>query len=785
MFSQEQFCKSFEDYLAMEYGKTSRTASAHELHGALARCVLALKQAQIQGSENRKRKQKRACYLSAEFLIGRMAYNNLLALGLLEQVSQVFQSLGRSLNELEEIEDAALGNGGLGRLAACFLDSAATRQIPLDGYGIRYRYGLFKQVFKDGKQVELADDWSRHGDPWSVRREDEAVTVVFGDQEVSAVPYDMPVFGYGTDYVGRLRLWQSEPILPFDFAMFNDQKYSEAVREKNRAEDISRVLYPNDDTDEGKALRIKQEYFFTSASMQDIVRTYVEEHGRDFTQFARYYAVQINDTHPVLAIPETIRIFMNGYNMDFVTAFSIAKEVFSYTNHTIMAEALESWSIELLQEVVPQIYEIVLMINEHLIREFSSKRVSIGKIREMKIIAGGRVHMARLALFSTHCTNGVAEIHTQILKERTFKDWHILYPERLQNKTNGVTQRRWLALCNPELSAMISGLLGDDSWITRLDQLRGLEKYCGDPQVLGEFRTIKKLKKRQLSHYIAEREGVELNPDFVFDIQIKRLHEYKRQLLNAFSILDIYYGIKEGRITGFCPTAFIFGAKAAPGYRRAKGIIKYINEIARLIDSDPQVKDLMKVVFVQNYNVTYAEKLIPAADISEQISTAGTEASGTGNMKLMLNGAVTLGTYDGANIEIVEEAGLENNYIFGARVEEIDKIRESYDPKVLYRKSPRIARVLDTLIDNTFSDGRTGDFAELYNALLDGASWHRPDQYFLLHDFESYVDAKLTCIRETGDVNAFAAKCLRNVAGAGKFSSDRTIEQYAREVWGL
>lgn len=770
--------------LFTEYQCGIASAKPYELHDALSKSIMSRIAADWAESEKKYAEKKRVFYLSAEFLVGRAIYNNLLALGLTEQVAAMLKENGADLNSMEEIEDAALGNGGLGRLAACFLDSAATHGYPMYGYGIRYRYGLFKQKFVDGFQTETADDWTRYGDPWSVRREKDAVLVKFAGQTVRAVPYDMPIIGYGGKHINTIRLWQSEPINGFDFKKFNDQEYDEAVAEKNRAEDISRVLYPNDSTKAGKILRIKQQYFFCSAAVQDILRGYISKYGKDFTRFPEYCAIQLNDTHPTVAICELIRILCEDYDMKFEDAFKIARKTFHYTNHTVMAEALEKWDGKLYGEVLPDVYSYIKKIDEYQTKEFTKLGGAFRKnLNACKIIQDNSVHMADLAVYASSTVNGVAKLHTEILKHDVLKEWYELIPEHFQNKTNGITQRRWLALCNPELSGLITRLLGTNAWVTDLSLLKNLEKFADDKKVLSEFAEIKQIKKRQLSDYILKREGVEIPADFLFDIQVKRLHEYKRQLLNALSIIDIYFGIKDGSIKDFTPTAFIFGAKAAPGYVRAKGVIKLINEIGKLINGDPDMKNCMRVVFVQNYDVSYAEKLVCAANLSEQISTAGTEASGTGNMKLMLNGSPTLGTYDGANVEIVEEAGMENNYIFGARVEELDKIRETYDPNDIYEKNPRVKRALDTLTDGTFDDGGTGTFKELKDSILKGASWHKPDQYFLLYDFESYVDTKLRANREYRDGLAFAKKGFLNTANAGKFSSDRTVDEYAHEIW--
>ena len=780
MIDKDLLKKDFDEYLAELTDGEKPTAP--QLHDALARSIM--KQA-VPVMAKSAPKGRSASYFSAEFLVGRAVYNNLMCLGLLDDAEALLNSAGASLCSLEEIEDAALGNGGLGRLAACFLDSAASMKLPLTGYGIRYKYGLFKQSIVDGFQKEDADDWTKFGDPWSKRVEKDAVKVHFSTGDVMAVPYDMPIFGYKNGFAGTLRLWQAEPVKEFDFDAFNRQDYMEACRAQIEAENISRTLYPNDDARPGKLLRLKQQYFFCAASLHDLLKKHLKA-GRKIEDFAEYNSIQLNDTHPTISIPELIRLLMTEYGVSFEKSLEIAQKTFNYTNHTIMPEALEKWGTDLMEELLPQVYSVILRINEAFIADMYRRNMPREQIDQMKMVSGGVVHMAKMAIYCSSCTNGVARIHTEILKHNALPEWYELYPERFQNKTNGITPRRWIALCNPELSAQITDLLGDEGWITDLSRLKELEKYAGDPAQLDRFSRIKSAKKATLAEYIAEHDRTAVDADSIFDIQIKRLHEYKRQLLNAFSIMYIYFGIKDGSIKDFYPTTFIFGAKSAPGYARAKAIIKYINEIAALVNSDPAVKGLINVVFVQNYNVSYAEKLVTAADISEQISTAGTEASGTGNMKFMLNGTVTLGTYDGANVEIAEEAGIENNYIFGARVEELEKIMPSYDPRKIYASDPQIARVLDTLIDGTFSDGGSGAFRELYYALLDGASWHVPDHYYLLGDLHSYVEAKLKANADYRDNRAgFLRKCWINMSNAGKFSSDRTIADYAKEIWRI
>ena len=760
-----------ESQLKYTYDVSLQEATPQELHEALGQAVMMSIADNWSNSKKARLQERKAYYISAEYLIGRLVYSNLYNLGILDEMKQLFASRGVDLAVLEDIEDAALGNGGLGRLAACFLDSAASTNIPLSGYGLRYKYGLFKQSFDaEGSQKEAADDWSKYGDPWSYRRYNHTVKVKFPDHTVLAVPYDVPVIGYGTNNINTLRLWQCEPETPLDFNAFNDQDYLRALAEKNKAEDITRVLYPNDSTWEGKRLRIKQQYVLSSASLQDMMRTFKSAHGNDLSHFADFYAVQLNDTHPAMSIPELIRLLMLE-GMDFEQSFTIAQRTFSYTNHTVMSEALEKWPLDLMRSVVPEIVDIILRIDERLKRENPS----------LFIVKDNTAHMANLSIYVGSYVNGVAAIHTQILKDDCFKDWYHMFPQRFQNKTNGVTPRRWLGLCNPELTQLIKYRIGGD-FLKDMDRLAKLKPMIDDDMVR-QFNAVKRTKKEQLCKIIAEKEGVQLNPDFVFDVQVKRLHEYKRQLMNALSIVDIYFRLKNGELPNFQPTAFIFGAKSAPGYARAKAIIRYINRIARMINNDPAVADKLKVVFVQNYNCSYAEHIIPAADISEQISPAGTEASGTGNMKLMLNGAVTLGTLDGANVEIAQEAGMENEYIFGHTVEQINACKDSYNARGIYDSNPYLHRAIDTLVDGTVP---TDDAQrELYHALLDGTNWHKADHYFVLLDYSSYMDAKLRANREYADRLAFGRKCLENVASGSKFSSDRTIRQYANEIWHI
>ena len=760
-----------ETQLKYFHDATLQDCTPQELHDALGTAVMMAISDNWNHSKQARMHERKAYYISAEYLVGRLVYSNLYNMGILEEMKKVFADRGVDLAVLEDIEDDALGNGGLGRLAACFLDSAASCNLPLSGYGLRYKFGLFKQSFdENGSQVESADDWTKYGDPWSYRRYNHTVKVHFPDHDVLAVPYDVPVIGYGTDNVGTLRLWQCEAEEELDFNAFNDQDYMRALAQKNRAEDITRVLYPNDSTWEGKRLRIKQQYVLSSASLQDMMRTYKIAHGSDLSHFSDYYAVQLNDTHPAMSIPELIRLLMLE-GMDFDQAFGIAQKTFSYTNHTVMGEALEKWNLDLMRSVVPEIVDIIIRIDDKLKSEHPG----------LFIIRDNTAHMANLSIYVGSYINGVAEIHSQILKDDCFKDWYHAFPQRFQNKTNGVTPRRWMGLCNPELTQMIKYRIGAD-FLKDLDRLAKLKPMIDDDMVR-QFNAVKRVKKEQLCKIIAEKEGVHLNPDFMFDVQVKRLHEYKRQLLNALSIVDIYFRLKDGSLTDFQPTVYIFGAKSAPGYARAKAIIRYINRIAKMINNDPAVSDKLKVVFVQNYNCSYAEHIIPAADVSEQISPAGTEASGTGNMKLMLNGAVTLGTMDGANVEIVKEAGIENEYIFGHTVEQFNALKAQYWPRGIYDINDRLHRAINTLVDGTVP---TDDAQrELYHALLDGTSWHQADHYFLLMDYASYMDKKLEVNRDYKDRLAFGRKCLMNIASGAKFSSDRTIRQYAEEIWHI
>lgn len=698
-----------------------------------------------------------AHYFSIEYLMGRGFYNNLMELGVLHEVASVLAEKGIDINAFEEVEDAALGNGGLGRLAACFLDSAAALGLPLYGYGIRYKYGLFKQDFENGFQKELPDDWQRFGDPWSIRKDDESMTISFADMVVTAVPYDMPVFG---KCINILRLYQAEG--------------------STEAEKISEYLYPADDTEEGKILRLRQEYFFTAAACRDIVQNFVRLHGTNFKNLGKYNTIQLNDTHPVLAIAELIRIMTAEYAVSFKAALDAVKGTFAYTNHTILPEALECWDMGMIERILPEIAQIISKIDAAASIEREKAGYSAAEIEETAVIRGDKAHMANLAVYASKSVNGVAKLHTEIIERDVFPTEYKYHPEKFSNKTNGVTQRRWLMLCNGELCSLIDKTIGRE-WRNDFTGIFALKESIGD--IAEKFIAVKDKKKKQLFDYIRATEGIDIPDDMILYAQVKRLHEYKRQLMTAFAILEIYNKLKRGELKDFQPSVFLFGAKSAPSYRRAKAIIKFINCIAEKINADEQTNELLKVVFVRNYNVSYAEKIVAAADVSLQVSTAGFEASGTGNMKFMMNGAVTCGTLDGANIEIVDYAGEGNNYIFGATAEEIKSLSSGgYSPQKIYDEDEELHAVVDTLIDGTFDDCGTGDFADLYDSLLKG---ERPDYYFVLYDLNSYVETLLTINEDYKNRVEFAKKQLSNTANSAYFSSDRTIKEYARDIWKI
>ena len=723
-------------------------------------------------------------YFSAEFLMGRALLNNLSNLGMVDEAREALAALGKDLSVvLEEEPDAALGNGGLGRLAACFLDSCATLDLPVAGYGILYRYGLFKQVFDNGFQTEHPDPWMEEGYPFVIRREEEQRIVRYADLTVRAIPYDMPITGYGTKNVNTLRLWKAEPMEDFDYDAFNSQRFTDAIVDRERTMDISRVLYPNDTTFEGKVLRVRQQYFFCSASLQAIVDNYVAEHGDDLRGFAQFNAVQLNDTHPVLAIPELMRILMDEHGLGWEEAWEVVSHTFAYTNHTVLAEALETWDIHIFDRLFPRISEIVREIDRRFRLDMSERGVDGATIDYMAPVSGNTVRMAWIACYASYSINGVAALHTEIIKRETLKEWYAIWPERFNNKTNGVTPRRWLKQCNPRLAALLDEVTGSDRWVTDLDELAKFTD-AGNADLYARLSQIKHANKVDFAAWVKAREGVEIDPDAIFDVQIKRLHEYKRQLLNAFYVLDLYFRIKDNPALDVPKRVFVFGAKAAPGYIRAKAIIKLINTIADLVNNDPDINGRIKVVFVHNYNVSPAEHIIPAADVSEQISMAGKEASGTSNMKFMMNGALTLGTLDGANVEILEAVGEENAYIFGATDDELPELRRHYDPRWHYENVPGLKRVIDALTDGTLNDSNSGWFHDLRWSLLE-SGYEPADVYYVLGDFASYREAKDRMAQDYRDQEAWARKAWVNITRSGRFSSDRTISDYAREVWHI
>ncbi|WP_068449081.1 glycogen/starch/alpha-glucan phosphorylase [Caviibacter abscessus] len=807
--TKDQLKEKVELALRRQYGKTVDEAHEYEIYYAVARATMDdivekwynCKKSQAQD------KVKQMYYLSAEFLMGRYLSNNLINLQYDKIVKEVLSELNVDIDKLEDNEmDAGLGNGGLGRLAACFLDSLATLSLPGHGYGLRYKYGMFEQKIENGFQVEYPDDWTKYGTPWSIIRLDRTFEIKFGGQieihkdevgkeyykrvnteNVKAIAYDVPIIGYGNGVVNTLRLWEARSPEGFDLQLFNAQRYMAASEKAVEAEDISRVLYPNDTERSGKWLRLKQQYFFTSASLQDIVRRYKAIYGNNFDKFADKVAVQLNDTHPVVGIPELMRIFLDQEKLSWDEAWEISKNVFAYTNHTILSEALEKWDISLIQPLLPRIYQIIEEINRRFVNELKEKYSNdYDRINRMSIIANGQVKMAWLAIVGSHQVNGVAELHTEILKHQELKDWYDLYPEKFLNKTNGVTQRRWLLKANPELAEYITSLIGD-KWITDLSELKKLEKYIDDEKVLNNLLEIKLNNKKKLAKYILDTTGVEVDPNSIFDIQVKRLHEYKRQLLNVLHIMNLYNKLKENPLLDIEPKTFIFAGKSAPGYRRAKGIIKLINTVAQTINNDASINGKIKVVFLENYRVSLAEKIFPAADLSEQISTASKEASGTGNMKFMLNGAMTIGTMDGANIEIVQEAGIENEFIFGLSSDEVQRLEEwgKYNPMEEYHVVEGLKEVIDQLTDGTYDDNHTGLFKELSNSLLYGVDGNRPDTYFVLKDFAQYREAQQKASKAFKDKTKWAKMMLKNIANSGKFTSDRTIEEYAKEIWNI
>lgn len=786
MIQAKQIQNKILTHLKAESTSTLEEATPYEFWHALSRTVVELMADSWDQSRKAYAAGRQAHYISAEFLVGRALINNLINMGAYDAVQKAVKGLGRDLSELEEEEiDPGLGNGGLGRLAACFLDSCATKNLPVTGYGLLYRYGLFRQSFEEGFQKEHPDAWLEHDYPFLIRREKDKVLVHYQDMDVYAVPYDMPITGYETKNVNTLRLWQAEPLEAFDFNQFNAQKYDEAVAHRNRVADIDRVLYPNDASYEGKILRVRQEYFFVSASIQSIVKEYEKGHGEDFSGFAEANSIQLNDTHPVLVIPELMRILTQEKNLPWDKAWQITQATCAYTNHTILSEALEKWDVNIFHHLFPWLQTIIEKIDAQFRSEMQHRGLTAHKIDALAPLGDGMVRMAWLAIYGTSSINGVAALHTSILKNDTLRDFYELWPERFSNKTNGVTPRRWLKVCNPKLADLLTKLSGSEDWLRDLSQLEKLKPYADDKKVLRRLIAIKKENKQNLASVMRQKENITLDPDAVFDVQIKRLHEYKRQLLNALLILDQYFTIKEDPDTDLPPVVYLFGAKAAPGYFRAKSIIKFINEIAHLVNHDPDTRDKMMVYFIPNYNVSWAEKLFPAADVSEQVSTVGMEASGTGNMKFMLNGALTIGTCDGANVEIADAVGEDNSYIFGCKVEHFPQTKDYYNPQWQYHHIPGLKRCVDTLIDGTLQDGNSGMFQDLYNSLLYGANWQPADPFYVLGDFEEYRKTRYRLLQDYQDPMQWARKCWLNITQSGRFSSDRTIEEYAEDIWRI
>lgn len=795
--------------LKRRYGKDISEASVHDIYDAVSAATMEYVLDNWMATRKAFEAQpgKQVFYISAEFLMGRALGNNLLNLGFQDVIKDVLKDLGFDYNLVEDEEpDAGLGNGGLGRLAACFLDSLASMDLPGHGYGIRYRYGMFEQKIVNGKQIEVPDNWLEHRDPWCIKRPDHAVLVRFGGnivartgqdgqerfdvvnaEVVKCIPYDVPIIGFQTRTVNTLRLWTAESPDGFDLQLFNDMHYQRAVQKANQAEDLSRVLYPNDSGPSGKALRLKQQYFFVSASLQDILRAFKLRRGNDLSKLPEYAAIQLNDTHPVVAIPEMMRLLLDEEHLGWDEAWAIITKLFAYTNHTILSEALEKWPIDLFSNTLPRIYKIL----EEIDRRHQDKLKELwpddwDRRHRMSIIADGMVHMARLAIAAVFSVNGVAALHTDILKRRELRDFYEWRPDIFNNKTNGVTQRRWLLHANPELSKLISETVGD-GWTKDLSIIKGLEAKAEDPAFRARFAAIKRDNKLALASWLKEKQGVEINPDSLFDVQVKRLHEYKRQLLNVLHIMHLHNRIADDPSFDPLPRTVIFGAKAASGYRRAKSIIALINAVAQRLDNDPRVRGRIKIVFAENYRVTLAEKIIPAADLSEQISTAGKEASGTGNMKFMMNGALTIGTMDGANVEIVQEAGRKNAFIFGLGAEEIAAMEatHSYDPRIYLGRTPALARVIHQLVDGTFQGENAPAFKELFDSLLNGIEGNRPDPYYVLADFDAYCKAQEAAEACYRDQDEWVKKAIINVANSGVFSSDRTIGQYAKEIWKI
>ena len=750
---------------------------------------------------------KTVYYMSMEFLLGRALGNNLINMTAYKEVKEALEEMGIDLNVIEDQEpDPALGNGGLGRLAACFLDSLATLGYASYGCGIRYRYGMFKQKIRDGYQVEAPDNWLKDGNPFELRRPEYAKEVRFGGnirveydetgkthfvqenyESVMAIPYDYPIVGYGNHIVNTLRIWDAEAIVDFQLDSFDRGDYHKAVEQENLAKNIVEVLYPNDNHIAGKELRLKQQYFFVSASIQAAITKFKKKHG-DISKLPEKVTFQMNDTHPTVAVAELMRILIDEENLGWNEAWDITTKCCAYTNHTIMAEALEKWPIDLFSRLLPRIYQIIQEIDRRFIAQVRAKYPgNEEKVKKMAILMDGQVKMAHLAIVAGYSVNGVAKLHTEILKNQELKDFYQMMPEKFNSKTNGITQRRFLMHANPLLADWVTEKLGTKEWITDLSKMSGLKEWLDDEEALKEFMTIKFKNKERLAAYIKEHNGVEVDPRSIFDVQVKRLHEYKRQLLNILHVMYLYNQIKEHPEMSFYPKTYIFGAKASAGYIRAKEIIKLINSVADVINNDRSINGKLKVVFIEDYRVSNAELIFAAADISEQISTASKEASGTGNMKFMMNGAPTLGTMDGANVEIVDEVGIDNAFIFGLSADEVINYEQNggYNPYDIYNNDPDIHRVVDQMVDGTYSNGDTEMYRDLYNSLLNNQGGSRADMYFILKDFRSYADAQARAMEAYKDKEKWAKMALKNTACCGKFSADRTIQEYVDDIWHL
>ncbi len=808
MFKKEAFKKSVKDNVKFLYRKTIEEATQEQIFQAVSytvKDVIIDNWLETQKAYD-EQDPKTVYYMSMEFLMGRALGNNLINLCAYGEVKEALDELGFDLNCIEDQEpDPALGNGGLGRLAACFLDSLATLNYSAYGCGIRYHYGMFKQKIENGYQIEVPDNWLKNGYPFELRRPEYAKEVHFGGfvrveydpekggnkfihegyQAVKAIPYDMPITGYDNDVVNTLRIWDAEPIVDFELDSFDKGDYKKAVEQENLARNIVEVLYPNDNHYAGKELRLKQQYFFVSASLQAAIDKYKKKHS-DIKKLYEKVTFQMNDTHPTVAVAELMRILMDEEGLGWDEAWEVTTKSVAYTNHTIMSEALEKWPIELFSRLLPRVYQIIEEINRRFILEIQAKYPgNYEKIKKMAIIYDGQVKMAHLAIAAGYSVNGVARLHTEILKNQELKDFYEMMPQKFNNKTNGITQRRFLLHANPLLADWITEHIGPD-WITDLPQLKKLAVYADDDKALQEFMNIKFKNKERLAKYILEHNGVEVDPHSIFDVQVKRLHEYKRQLLNILHVIYLYNQIKMHPEMEFYPRTFIFGAKASAGYATAKKIIKLINSVADVVNNDASINGKIKVVFIENYRVSNAEWIFAAADVSEQISTASKEASGTGNMKFMLNGAPTLGTMDGANVEIVEEVGAENAFIFGLSSDEVINYENNggYDPNVIYNTDEEIRQVLMQLINGTFSND-TELFRDLYDSLLNTKNTDRADRYFILADFRSYADAQKRVEAAYRDEKGWAKKALLNAACSGKFTSDRTIQEYVDDIWHL